>query len=148
MEAGRARARDRWLVVRGRAVRLGTRRASHRYPSGPRTTPPPPSSTPLGTRLDTSVEFDGFVASVEAWDLDAAERRRAGLTDARERELAAGISGVYAAEYAEAESTLAALIAARPDADANDMIVGRARHYLDLARGAQLALGDAIVLAQ
>lgn len=94
--------------------------------------------------LEISAELDGFMASVEAWDFAAAERRRSGLTDPRERELAEGILAVYEARYAEAESTLAALVATTTDE--RDAIVARAGYYLDLARGAQLALGDAITL--
>jgi tetratricopeptide (TPR) repeat protein len=115
--------------------------------------PPTDGSTPAERplALTTSVEFEGFVASIDAWDLDAAERRRLSLTDPRERELAAGILAIHTADYAEAESTLAGLVAANHSeatdaSDASDVVLGRAHHYLDLARGAQLALGDAITV--
>lgn len=107
----------------------------------------PPSDDPRSpaeqpAALETSAELDGFLASVDAWDLAAAERRRAMLINPRERELAAGILAVYEARYGEAESTLAALVAG--GLDARNPIVGRAAYYLDIARGAQLALGEAV----
>lgn len=106
----------------------------------------PPSDSPIEQPavLDTSAEFDGFLASVDAWDFSAAERRKSALVDPRERELAAGILAVYEARYPEAESTLAALVAG--NSDASDPIAGRAAYYLDIARGAQLALGDALTV--
>src|SRR5690606_24854743 len=83
---------------------------------------------------------------VDAWDLAAADRRQASLTNPRERELAAGILAIYEARYAEAESTLAALVAAKGDTGDADPIMGRAGYYLEIARGAQLALGEALTL--
>ena len=65
--------------------------------------------------LEVSAELDGFMASVDAWDFAAAERRRGALHNPRERELAEGILAVYEARYAEAESTLAALVAGSTD---------------------------------
>jgi tetratricopeptide (TPR) repeat protein len=94
--------------------------------------------------VEASAEFDNFMASVEAWDLAEAERRRDALVDPRERELAGGVLAVYEARYVEAESMLAALVAS--GTNEHDAIVGRAAHYLDIARGAQLALGDAITV--
>ena len=109
-------------------------------PSDAAQAPPKPQTK----RSSTSVEFDGFLASIDAWDLDAAKRRRSALADPRERELADGILGLYEARYADAESTLAALVAANPDLD--DPVSGRAAYYVDIARGAQLALGEAVTL--
>jgi tetratricopeptide (TPR) repeat protein len=105
----------------------------------------PPSDAPAERETpEISAELAGFLASVDAWDLAAAERRRASLSSSSERELATGILALYEARYAEAESALAALVADRPAA--HDPIGARARYYLDIARGAQLALGDAITL--
>lgn len=107
----------------------------------------PPSDQPSSERLavlEISAELDGLIASVEAWDLDAAKRRRGALVSPRERDLADGILAVYEARYQEAESTLAALLAG--SGEQPDAITLRAGYYLDIARGAQLALGDALTL--
>jgi tetratricopeptide (TPR) repeat protein len=134
-------ARAKWLWTRaGLALALATALL------GPaRAAPPPDESTDEVTEqpavLETSAEFDGFMASVEAWDFADAEQRRKALVDPRERELAGGVLAVYEARYVEAEGTLAALVAS--STDERDAIVGRAAHYLDIARGAQLALGEA-----
>ncbi|HLT38955.1 MAG TPA: hypothetical protein VK034_21875, partial [Enhygromyxa sp.] len=114
--------------------------------SGPARAAPPTdeSSTERLATPQASAELDGFLASIDAWDFAAAERRRSGLVDPRERELADGILAVYQARYPEAESTLAALVAG--GSDARDPITGRASYYLDIARGAQLALGDAVTV--
>ncbi|MFO7563463.1 MAG: hypothetical protein R6X02_12530 [Enhygromyxa sp.] len=137
--------------IRGRlgwALVVATLLLGVESPESARAAPPSDESASTTEQLavlETSAEFDGFLASVDAWDFAAAERRRAGLIDPRERELAAGILAVYQARYPEAESTLAALVAG--GADARDPITGRAGYYLDIARGAQLALGEAVTLA-
>lgn len=118
----------------------------------------PPSAAPSSEapapreRIEVSDAFNGFLASIDAWDLAGAERRRATLISPRERELATGILAVYTARYTEAESILAGLVATSARASgseasaANDPILGRAGYYLDIARGAQLALGEALTL--
>jgi len=111
----------------------------------------PPREAPEDREIvEVSAEFNGFLASIDAWDIAAAERRRASLINRRERELADGVLAVYTARYAEAESILAALVASFAGGQAADQanhpIIGRASYYLDIARGAQLALGDALTL--
>lgn len=98
-----------------------------------------------GESRELSISFGGFMASVDTWDLAAAGRRRDTLADPRERELATGIISIYAARYPEAQSVLAGVIASA-SSPANDPIAGRAAYYLDIARGAQLALGDATTI--
>lgn len=107
---------------------------------------PPSDARAQRDGVELSAEFKGLLASINAWDLAAAKRRKASLTSPRERELAAGILAVYEARYAEAESTLAALVAAKRDSDGSDPIMNRAGYYLEIARGAQLALGEALTL--
>jgi tetratricopeptide (TPR) repeat protein len=87
-----------------------------------------------------SESFGRFMVIVDGWDLDAAAQARDDIADARERALATGILYVYEARYAEAESTLAAVVAGTDDA-ATDPVGSRAAYYLDIARGATLALG-------
>jgi tetratricopeptide (TPR) repeat protein len=86
--------------------------------------------------------FNRFMATVDGWDLDAAAVARDNISNPRERELATGILAIYAADYPAAESTLAGVVAGSTDA-AKDIVATRAAYYLDVARGAQLALGDA-----
>ncbi|KIG16424.1 hypothetical protein DB30_04468 [Enhygromyxa salina] len=104
-----------------------------------------PASAPAPTTNDLSVGFAGFMASVDTWDLEAAGRRRDALTDPRERQLATGIIAIYAARYPEAQSVLSGVVAGASTAS-QDGVTGRAAYYLDVARGAQLALGDATTL--
>jgi tetratricopeptide (TPR) repeat protein len=86
--------------------------------------------------------FNRFMATVDGWDLDAAAVARDNIGNPRERELATGILAIYAADYPAAESTLAGVVAGSTDAT-KDIVATRAAYYLDVARGAQLALGDA-----
>lgn len=104
----------------------------------------PTSSSPTSSK-ELSISFAGFMASVETWDLDAAGRRRDDLTDPRERQLATGIIAIYAAQYPEAESVLSGVIAGA-EARSKDPVTTRAAYFLDVARGAQLALGDATTI--
>lgn len=108
----------------------------------------PPEDTAPTTPAPPSESFNRFMATLAGWDLNDAAQARDAIADARERELATGILAVYEARYAEAESTLAALVAgADPATDpATDPIGARAAHYLDVARGATLALGEGSVL--
>ena len=93
-----------------------------------------------------------FLISVEAWRLDDAALQLEALPAGVERELATGVLAVYEARYPEAERALAGVVAALTPADAsgamvaNDAFSARAQHYLAVARGAQIALGDAIVV--
>jgi tetratricopeptide (TPR) repeat protein len=103
--------------------------------------PPPAPSEPASKPVPISESFNRFMATVDGWDLDAAARARDDIPDARERELATGILAIYAADYRKAESTLAGVLAG--SASTTDAIGTRAAYYLDVARGAQLALGDA-----
>ncbi|PRP97426.1 hypothetical protein ENSA5_34180 [Enhygromyxa salina] len=102
----------------------------------------PPSQAPAP---QLSPSFDSFMASVETWHLAEAQRRRDAISDSRERELATGILAIYEARYPEAESALAGVVAGIED-PSRDPIGGRAAHYLDIARGAQLALGEATTI--
>ena len=104
-----------------------------------------PSSEDTSERPAVSESFYGFMASLEGWSLDAARRRRGRIEDERERDLATGILAVYEADYPAAESVLAGLVASVENPDA-DPVAARAAYFLDVARGAQIALGDATVL--
>ena len=115
----------------------------HRAAAAPPTPSADASSASEAPAL--SEAFYGFMASLEGWNLDAAVRRRDLIDDARERDLASGILAVYEADYPGAESVLAGLVASIEDPDA-DPVAARAAYYLDVARGAQLALGEATVL--
>jgi tetratricopeptide (TPR) repeat protein len=101
----------------------------------------PPDSAAPAEPQSLSESFNRFMATVDGWDLDAAASARDDITDTRERELASGILAIYAADYPKAESTLAAVLAGA--SDPTDIVGTRAAYYLDVARGAQLALGDA-----
>jgi tetratricopeptide (TPR) repeat protein len=93
-----------------------------------------------------SESFNRFMATVDGWDLDAAAGARDDIANARERELATGILAIYAADYPKAESTLAGVLAGTSSGSTDtptDLVGMRAAYYLDVARGAQLALGDA-----
>ncbi len=91
-----------------------------------------------------------FLASVEAWQLDEAARQLEAMPDGLERELAIGVLAVYEARYPEAERALAGVVATLvPSSEPTagyDSFAARAQHYLAVARGAQIALGDAIVI--
>ena len=89
--------------------------------------------------------FEGFMASLDAWKLDVAASRRDRLINPRERELATGLIAIYEARYPEAEAVLAGLVASTSNPE-QDPVAARAAYYLDVARGAQLALGDATTL--
>lgn len=93
--------------------------------------------------IELSRSFDAFFVRVDAWDLDEARAQIPDLPNETERELARGVLALYEARYEDAESTLAGVVASLADADDNP-IAAQARHYLEVARGAQLALGDAI----
>lgn len=88
-----------------------------------------------------SEAFEGFMASLDAWKLDAAASRRDRLGDPRERELATGLIAIYEADYPAAEAVLASLVAGVSE-PSQDPVAARAAYYLDVARGAQLALGE------
>jgi tetratricopeptide (TPR) repeat protein len=109
--------------------------------------PPAPAPTTQAEPKSLSESFNRFMATVDGWDLDAARSARDDIADARERELATGILAIYAAEYPQAESTLAGVVAGGASSGAantpTDIVGTRAAYYLDVARGAQLALGDA-----
>jgi tetratricopeptide (TPR) repeat protein len=105
----------------------------------------PPDSSPAEAVTEPaplSASFNRFMATMDGWDLDAAGRARDDIADSRERELATGILAIYTADYPAAESTLAGVLAGSTDAT-NGPVATRAAYYLDVARGAQLALGDA-----
>lgn len=103
----------------------------------------PPEPTPsTQAPAPPSESLNRFMATLEGWDLDAATKARDDLSNPRERELATGILAVYTADYKTAESTLAGVVAGTSEGAA-DGVSARAAHYLDVARGAQLALGDA-----
>jgi tetratricopeptide (TPR) repeat protein len=106
-------------------------------------------------RHEESEALHEFLSRVEAWQLDEAATLRDALPAGLERELATGVLAVYEAEYPQAERALAGVVAAlapenppNPDvvAHAHDPFLNRAQHYLGVARGAQIALGDAIVV--
>lgn len=110
--------------------------------------PPEPAPEAASEPTPLSASFNRFMATVDGWDLDAAAGARDDIANARERELATGILAIYAADYPKAESTLAGVLAGSGGgsgaADTPTDIIGmRAAYYLDVARGAQLALGDA-----
>jgi tetratricopeptide (TPR) repeat protein len=108
--------------------------------------PESPTTEAAPAPAPTSGAFNRFMATLEGWDLDDAARARDEIHDPRERELATGILAVYAADYPKAESTLAGVVAGTTPgttSGAADTVAARAAHYLDVARGAQLALGDA-----
>lgn len=95
-----------------------------------------------------------FLTTVEAWQLDDARTQIPGLPSEIERELATGVLAVYEARYPEAEQALAGVVASlAPEGASGDELAppsdafgARAQHFLAVARGAQIALGDAIVV--
>jgi tetratricopeptide (TPR) repeat protein len=103
---------------------------------------PPEPTSEAAPQTVMGESFNRFMATVDGWDLDAAAVARDNIGNPRERELATGILAIYAADYPAAESTLAGVVAGSSDA-AKDIVATRAAYYLDVARGAQLALGDA-----
>ncbi|NVB42131.1 hypothetical protein G6O69_30190 [Pseudenhygromyxa sp. WMMC2535] len=115
--------------------------------------PPSTSATesaPESAR-ETSEALAAFMRSVDAWDLEEASERLEDIADRSERDLAAGVLALYEARYEDAEVLLAGVIAAeagaRPKAGpSSSPVERRAQHFLDVARGAQLALGDARTL--
>ncbi|MFV8755951.1 peptidase MA family metallohydrolase [Nannocystaceae bacterium ST9] len=101
---------------------------------------------------EESAKLIEFLNLVEAWQLDEATRELESLAGL-ERELASGVLAIYEARYVDAERALAGVVAARMPASegdepaaAPDAFTARAQHYLAVARGAQIALGDAIVV--
>jgi tetratricopeptide (TPR) repeat protein len=115
-------------------------------PSSPASEPDrPPEPKPKALESEELVDF---LRSADAWDLEQARAYLEAIPAGRERELAEGVLAIYEARYADAESTLAALVAGSPSTSASerDAITSRAVYYLELARGAQLALGEAVTV--
>lgn len=115
----------------------------------------PSTSTEAAPIHEESEALHQFLATVEAWQLDEAAGLRDALPSGLERELATGVLAIYEARYPEAERALAGVVAALapidpPDPELapaqNDPFLSRAQHYLAVARGAQIALGEAIVV--
>ena len=111
------------------------------------------ASEPSGASVHVESEaLHEFLTTVEAWQLDAAREQIAGLPSELERELARGVLAVYEARYVEAEQALAGVVASlapegasgEPLEPAGDPFAARAQHFLAVARGAQIALGEAI----
>lgn len=121
--------------------------------------PPEGEADDASEPSDASVHVESealheFLTTVEAWQLDAAREQIAGLPSELERELARGVLAVYEARYVEAEQALAGVVASlapegasgEPLAPSGDPFAARAQHFLAVARGAQIALGEAIVV--
>lgn len=123
-------------------VSLPEQRPALAAPPEPATEPAQPADS-ASDPAPLSASFNRFMATVDGWDLDAATSARDDIANARERELATGILAIYTADYPKAESTLAGVLAGSGTPEPTDPIGSRAAYYLDVARGAQLALGDA-----
>jgi tetratricopeptide (TPR) repeat protein len=112
------------------------------------------TDSPLASPVhEPSEALDEILASIEAWDLDEAHRQLDALPAGLDRELATGVLAIYEARYPEAERALAGVVATlapessgEPEASPSDPFLARAQHFLAVARGAQIALGDAIVV--
>ena len=108
--------------------------------------PPKDEGEQTSPTVEFSQSFESFYADVDAWDLDEAREHIADIPTEHERELARGILALYEARYEDAESTLAGVVASLGDAAEDSPVAATARHHLEVARGAQLALGDAVEL--
>ncbi|MDC0719798.1 peptidase MA family metallohydrolase [Nannocystis bainbridge] len=88
---------------------------------------------------DLAERFDG---AINAWDLTDAAEAVAAMPSGSARDVKAGVLAFHRAAYPESESLLAGAVASGqlPPAGA---LREEAQHYLDLARGAQRALGPA-----
>jgi hypothetical protein len=88
-------------------------------------------------------QLEAAAAALAGWDLEAARLALDGAAASSAREVKLGVLAIYEGRYAEAESHLAAALAAGdlpddgPDAE-------EAKHFLALARGSQRALDGAI----
>ena len=103
----------------------------------------PPGATSVSPELAEDIEaVRRVIDALEAWDLPTV-RSTIGELRGPARELASGALAIYEARYADAESTLAGVVASLAT---DDPLRDRAEHYLELARGASLALGDAVTL--
>ncbi len=95
--------------------------------------------------LLASDPLDEVDAALLAWDLPAARAAIKRAPNTPEAKVKRGVVKLYEAEYAEAETLLAEVIAAGtlPEGSA---ALEEATHYLGLSRGAQTALDQAIVI--
>jgi tetratricopeptide (TPR) repeat protein len=83
--------------------------------------------------------------ALEAWDVETAESTLKASPPGPDRALKLGIVALYRGRYAEAERVLTELLA--EDASIRgSQTAESARHYLALARGAQQALGNPVVV--
>lgn len=95
-----------------------------------------------------SADDDDALAAVEAalgrWDVTAASRELDGMTDGDAKQIKRATIAIYEGRYADAEALLTEAIAGGR-LEGSDALAEDARHHLALARGAQKALGAAIV---
>lgn len=98
-----------------------------------------PDASDVDAWSDLAERFDG---AINAWDLGDAADAVAAMPPGSARDVKAGVLAFHRAAYPEAESLLAGAVASGqlPPAGA---LREEAQHYLDLARGAQRALGPA-----
>ncbi|EDM80786.1 hypothetical protein PPSIR1_12923 [Plesiocystis pacifica SIR-1] len=148
-----SRARVRALVkltkLTGLALVLAL--AAHGAATSPAEAAPPEQSPKQSEQPATperieSAALQRFLVDVDAWDLEGARARLSQIPAGSERDLAEGMLALYEADYPESESLLAGVVAAGGADPERDPVAGRARYYLEVARGAQLALGDAVTL--
>ncbi len=145
-QPGGARARGpawlRLLALAGLALALGPETA----------TAAPPSDDAGEAQVSTrtarpiSTGLSWFMERVDAWDLEGAKVALTALPPGPDHELAEGVLAVYEARYEDAEGVLAGVVASFATAAEDDPTANQARHYLEVARGAQLALGEALTL--
>lgn len=86
---------------------------------------------------------EGFEMALSRWDLEDAERWAERSSSPSVEAMQLGIVAVYEGDYATAEAILITVLAG--DRLSKEQR-GEAEHYLSLARGAQRALGPAIVI--
>jgi tetratricopeptide (TPR) repeat protein len=103
----------------------------------------PASTARLSVAWMADSALDDVDAALVAWDLPAARAALARAADSPETRVKQGVLAVYEADYAGAESTLAAVLAAGTLREGSAALE-EAEHYLGLARGAQKALDQAI----
>lgn len=122
------KARARWIQVAGVALALlGAL--------------PSPSEAD-----DADPHLSGAASALAGWDLPAARAELDAATPGSAREVKLGVLAIYEGRYADAESHLAAALAAG-DLAADGPDAEEAKHFLALARGSQRALEGAITLS-
>ncbi len=131
------------------ALAVGLRPSEPAFAAPPSDAEPEAESVERDAPREPSEALLEVLSAAESWQLDEAERLLEQMSQGPERELASGVIAVYEARYAEAEQTLAGLVAAEvtsSTASASDPFQSRVQYYLNVARGAQVALGDAVTV--